>query len=65
MTTIAFSIDHDLAGEIGKRAAEVGQTGSAWIAASLPRWLEGDALTKELEAALTSLRQTIAEAIDQ
>ena len=65
MTDISFTIDDDLAQEIGRHAAEAGQTDSSWIAVSLPRWLAGDALAKELEAALASLRQTLAEAIAQ
>lgn len=56
MTNIAFSIDHDLAGEIGKRAAEAGQTGSAWIASRLAHWLETDRYIDQLEAVAASLK---------
>lgn len=65
MTDVSFALDRDLAGEIGQRAAEAGQTASAWIASRLPEWLEGDKLANELEAALASLRQTLAEATSQ
>lgn len=65
MTAISFTLDDGLAEQIGKRAAEAGQTGSSWIACRLPDWLEADQLAHELEAALASLRQTLAEAINQ
>lgn len=59
MNNIAFEIDRDLAEAIGKRAADAGQTGSAWIAASLPRWLECDEFAQDLQATIDSLRRAI------
>jgi hypothetical protein len=60
MTGIAFSIDHDLADEINKRAAKAGRTSSDWISANLRHWLEGDDLAHEIGAALDRLSKGVA-----